>query len=50
MELNDNGETIAIPDKLEIPDDLLPKRSMNVSDLSPVKIRKYRYHDKFERK
>lgn len=28
----------------------LPKRQMKVEDLSSVKVRKYKYHDKYEKK
>ena len=54
MEINENGEAMAVQEKQaekETPtEDLIPKRAMKVSDLAAVKIRKYRYHDKFEKK
>ena len=49
MELNENGEAKPI-DIDEENKEIIPKREMKVSDLAQVKVRKYRYHDKFERK
>ena len=48
MEIDESGE--AQPIDIEDKPDIMPKRLMKVTDLSQCKIRKYRYHDKFERK
>jgi hypothetical protein len=52
MEINENGESIPISDnrREDGNDDNMPKRKMNIADLAQVKIRKYRYHDKYEKK
>lgn len=47
MEITDNGDLLNIPDNTG---QIIPKREMKVSDLANIKIRKYRYHDKFEKK
>jgi hypothetical protein len=47
MEIDDN-ET---HNPINIDEDInLPKREMKVADLSQVNVRKYKYHDKYERK
>ena len=48
MEINDNGETVPVPDCPK--DDEAPKRKLQIDELPPIKIRKYRFHDKFEKK
>ena len=52
MEITDNGDLLNVPDNSgqNVIEETVPKREMKVSDLSNVKIRKYRYHDKFEKK
>jgi hypothetical protein len=48
MEITDNGDLMNVPDNSGQNNHI--EREMKVSDLSNVKIRKYRYHDKFEKK
>ena len=53
MEITDNGDLLNVPENSGqnfIPEPIAPQREMKVSDLANIKIRKYRYHDKFEKK
>lgn len=48
MEINDNGETVPVAEGPK--EDEIPKRKVQIDELPPIKIRKYRFHDKFEKK